>query len=190
MVMREKTKNNFIGFDGPTPAYMILWETVERQTKTMCYTSTEVDEQIQLHADKYATYEVIKVIDIQELQRKRKKRRDEERDLLDSIERKKGQYCTYEKQKLHQLFREGDEEHALYVRYQIARRTVPNPDTLISPAQVALLRNQGLPFPFIASYLGVHPQLVRKQKSEAEYKKMYRVREYNKNRKELELLGG
>lgn len=130
------------------------------------------------------------MIDIQELQDERKKRRDEERKLLDIIEQKKGQRCTYEKQKLYKLFKDGDREHALYVRYQIARRTVPNPESPICPVQVALLRNKGLPFPFIASYLGVHRTAVLHRKKEQAYKDTYRVREYNKNRKELELLGG
>lgn len=130
------------------------------------------------------------MIDIQELQEERKKRRDEERELLDIIEQKKGQACAYEKQKLYQLFKDGDREHALYVRYQVARRTVPNPEIPICPVQVALLRNKGLPFNFIARYLSVHPSIALKQKKEQAYKDTYRVREYNENYKELVLLGG
>lgn len=49
-----------IGFNGPTPEFMILWKSDIGQTKTMCYSSAEVDEQIQLHACKYTAYEVIK----------------------------------------------------------------------------------------------------------------------------------
>ncbi|WP_239256656.1 hypothetical protein [Listeria ilorinensis] len=50
-----------IGFSGPAPAFMILWRFKGGgQAKTMCYSSSEVDEQISLHASKYAGYEVIR----------------------------------------------------------------------------------------------------------------------------------
>lgn len=52
---------NVIGFDAPAPQFVILWRFKGGgQAKTMCYSSSEVDEQIGMHAAKYDGYEVIR----------------------------------------------------------------------------------------------------------------------------------
>ncbi|EHD5018761.1 hypothetical protein JRB95_001388 [Listeria monocytogenes] len=49
-----------IGFNGPEPAYMVLWLNKGKQFKTICYSQEELEEAITTHAWKYEAYEVIR----------------------------------------------------------------------------------------------------------------------------------
>ncbi|MBF2345400.1 hypothetical protein IA806_02330 [Listeria seeligeri] len=50
-----------IGFDGPEPAYIIVWKLLPNKalTKTVCFSEEELEEQLKLHSWKFDGYEVI-----------------------------------------------------------------------------------------------------------------------------------
>lgn len=50
-----------IGFDGPEPTHVIIWNAEHQSAKkTICYSEQELNEQITMHAFKFDSYEIIK----------------------------------------------------------------------------------------------------------------------------------
>ncbi|MBC1781202.1 hypothetical protein HCA14_02510 [Listeria welshimeri] len=55
-----KEMPKYVGFDGPSPANIIIWKLLDKKiAKTVCYTVEEVEEQLKLHAWKFDGYEVL-----------------------------------------------------------------------------------------------------------------------------------
>ncbi|EAD1138767.1 hypothetical protein AR000_08580 [Listeria monocytogenes] len=55
-----KEMPKYVGFDGPSPANIIIWKLLDKKiAKTVCYTAEEVEEQLKLHAWKFDGYEVL-----------------------------------------------------------------------------------------------------------------------------------
>ncbi|EAD3672182.1 hypothetical protein [Listeria seeligeri] len=58
MILTQK-KPEFIGFNGPEATYVIIWKLLDKcLTKTVCFSTEELEEQLQLHAWKFDGYEV------------------------------------------------------------------------------------------------------------------------------------
>lgn len=59
MILTKKIPE-YVGFDGPSPANIIIWKLLDKKiTKTICYTAEEVEEQLRLHSWKFDGYEVL-----------------------------------------------------------------------------------------------------------------------------------
>ncbi|MBF2599375.1 hypothetical protein IA929_05090 [Listeria seeligeri] len=60
MVTATEGKVKRIGFDGPTPKFIIIWKFMDKfSRKTLCYSNQELDEQLEAHARKYDGYMLI-----------------------------------------------------------------------------------------------------------------------------------
>ncbi|EJA0854984.1 hypothetical protein M0910_001949 [Listeria monocytogenes] len=61
MVTATKGRVQEVGFNGPTPRFIILWKLlpIGNMSKTICYSEAELEEQLKLHSWKFDGYEVI-----------------------------------------------------------------------------------------------------------------------------------